>query len=170
MIKQKLKKILSLVLVFAITFPIVSTALSNFAFAAVIKDVYTVVYPRWNDSNQNGWGHPELTLLNGWEIPASSNMLLRAMGSYYDNICYCIEPGVPEHSGNSLEQKGEDFWEYYPPDYNDTLTPFDIKAYIGRIIQYGYLGSIGLNWVSTNNSHMDNLGKVSQKRNIYTIV
>ena len=49
MIKQKLKKILSLVLVFAITFPIVSTALSNFAFAAVIKDVYTVVYPRWND-------------------------------------------------------------------------------------------------------------------------
>ena len=156
--KQRVKKILSLFLVFAITFPIVSTVLSNFTFAAVIKDVYTVVYPRWNDSNQNGWGHSELTLLNGWGIPASSSMLLRAMGSYYDNICYCIEPGVPEHSGNTLEQKGEDFWKYYPPDYNDTIMPIDIQAYIGRIIQYGYLGKVGLDWVSTDSADMDNLG------------
>lgn len=72
------------------------------------------------------------------------------MGSYEGNICYCIEPGVPQQTGNTFTKKGEDFWDEYPSSYNSTISPDDIKLFIGRIFQYGYTGTISTSWRSQN--------------------
>ena len=31
-------------------------------------------------------------------------------------------------------------------DYNHTIEPYEIKQFIGRIMQYGYTGSISTSW------------------------
>ena len=62
----------------------------------------------------------------------------------------CIEPGVSQQTGNSFMKKGEDFWDEYPSSYNSTISPDDIKLFIGRIFQYGYTGTISTSWRSQN--------------------
>ncbi|MCI9576043.1 MAG: hypothetical protein HFJ84_05100 [Clostridiales bacterium] len=64
------------------------------------------------------------------------------MNSFNGNICYCIEPGVSLETGDSLVARDENFWDNYPDDFNDTITPYEIKMFIGRIFQYGYTGTI----------------------------
>ncbi len=49
-----------------------------------------------------------------------------------------------------LQKKGEDFWDNYPSSYNSTISPDDIKLFIGRIFQYGYTGTISTSWRSQN--------------------
>lgn len=55
-----------------------------------------------------------------------------------------------QETGDSYTQKGEDFWENYPSSYNSTISPDDIKLFIGRIFQYGYTGTISTSWRSQN--------------------
>ena len=114
-------------------------------------DVYLVSFPRDGDSNYNAeWGHGSLTFMNGWKTGTSRYTTVRAMGSYEGNICYCIEIGVPQQTGDSFTKKGEDFWDNYPSSYNSTISPDDIKLFIGRIFQYGYTGTISTSWRSQN--------------------
>lgn len=114
-------------------------------------DVYLVSFPRSGDANYNGeWGHGSHTFMNGWSSGTSRFTTVRAMGSYNGNICYCIEVGVPQETGDSYTQKGEDFWDNYPSSYNSTISPDDIKLFIGRIFQYGYTGTISTSWRSQN--------------------
>ena len=122
------------------------------AFAAEGTDeVYLISYPRDGDANYGGeWGHDSLSFMNGWSTAASRFTTIRAMGSYEGNICYCIEPGVPQQTGNTFTKKGEDFWDEYPSSYNSTISPDDIKLFIGRIFQYGYTGTISTSWRSQN--------------------
>lgn len=96
------------------------------------------------------WGHGNLNFINGWSTKASTVTLIRAMGQYDGNICYCIEPGVSQQPGDSLTKKGEDFWDNYPAAYNKTISPENIKLLIGRIFQYGYTGPISVSWRSQN--------------------
>ena len=97
------------------------------AFAAGEQsDVYLVAYPREGDANldySGTWGHDNLRYMNGWSSGRSLFTIVRAMGSYEGNICYCIEPGVPLETGDSLSKWGEDFWKNYPSDYNHTAIP-----------------------------------------------
>lgn len=122
------------------------------AFAAEETDeVYLISYPRDGDANYGGeWGHNSLSFMNGWSTATSRFTTIRAMGSYEGNICYCIEPGVPQQTGNTFTKKGEDFWDEYPSSYNSTISPDDIKLFIGRIFQYGYTGTISTSWRSQN--------------------
>lgn len=128
------------------------------AFAAgESAKVYLVSFPRSGDANFSAnWGHPELQYKNGWHSGVSKYTTIRAMNSYEGNICYCIEPGVSQHTGDRFTSRGEDFWDNYPSSYNDVLSPREIKAYIGRIFQYGYTGPISTSWRSQN-SGADNL-------------
>jgi len=120
------------------------------AFAAGEQaEVYLISFPRSGDANLDyggSWGHPNLQYMNGWYSGNSKYTTIRAMHSYEGNICYCIEPGVPLETGDSLSKWGEDFWENYPSDYNHTIEPYEIKQFIGRIMQYGYTGSISTSW------------------------
>ena len=74
---------------------------------------------------------------------------VRAIGAYDANICYCIEPGVIQNTGDAFSRMGEDFWENMP-DFNDLMTPQQMKRYIGRIMTYGYTGGVSTQWRSQN--------------------
>lgn len=147
----KLKKIMSLFLAALMCV----TTLAGFgttAYAAEETDeVYLVSFPRDGDANYGGeWGHGSYNFMNGWSSGSSRYTTVRAMGSFEGNICYCIEPGIPQETGDRYTKKGEDFWDNYPSSYNNTIAPDDIKLFIGRIMQYGYTGTISTSWRSQN--------------------
>ena len=148
---QKFKRAVSLLLAMLMC---VTTlfGMGTTAFAAEETDeVYLISYPRDGDANYGGeWGHDSLSFMNGWSTATSRFTTIRAMGSYEGNICYCIEPGVPQQTGNTFTKKDEDFWDEYPSSYNSTISPDDIKLFIGRIFQYGYSGTISTSWRSQN--------------------
>lgn len=97
---QKFKRTLSLFLAMLMC---VTTlfGMGTTAFAAEETDeVYLISYPRDGDANYGGeWGHDSLSFMNGWSTATSRFTTIRAMGSYEGNICYCIEPGVPQQTG-----------------------------------------------------------------------
>ena len=117
---------------------------STTAYAAGEQaEVYLVAFPRDGDANYNGeWGHSALTFMNGWSTGASNLKTVRAMNSYSGEACYCIEPGVPQNTGDVLTKWDENFWDNYPEGLNNTISPDEIKTFIGRIFQYGYTGAI----------------------------
>lgn len=114
-------------------------------------EVYLVSFPRDGDDNYSReWGHGSHEFMNGWSTDGSRYTSVYAMGSYTGNICYCIEPGVALKTGDRFTKKGENFWDNYPSSYNKTISPDDIKLFIGRIMQYGYTGTISTSWRSQN--------------------
>ena len=124
------------------------------AFAAGEQaEVYLISFPRSGDANldySGTWGHPNLHYMNGWYSGESKYTTIRAMHSYDGNICYCIEPGTPQDTGDSYTSKDETFWDNLPSDFNSTISPYDMKLFIGRIMQYGYTGPISTSWRSQN--------------------
>lgn len=148
---QKAKRFMSLFLA-ALMCITTLVGFGTTAYAAEETDeVYLISFPRDGDANYTGeWGHESHTFMNGWSSGTSRFTTVRAMGSYNGNICYCIEVGVPQETGDSYTQKGEDFWDNYPSSYNSTISPDDIKLFIGRIFQYGYTGTISTSWRSQN--------------------
>lgn len=148
---QKIKKLMSL---FLATLMCVTTfaGFGTTAHAAEeTENVYLVSFPRSGDENYGAeWGHGSHSFMNGWSSSTSRYTTVRAMGSYSGNICYCIEPGVPQETGDRYTKKGENFWDNYPSSYNKTISPDDIKLFIGRIFQYGYTGTISTDWRSQN--------------------
>lgn len=72
------------------------------------------------------------------------------MGSYSGEACYCIEPGVPQDTGDIYTKWDENFWDNYPATMSHTISPDEIKTLIGRIFQYGYTGPISTDWRSQN--------------------
>ena len=112
-------------------------------------EVYKVSYPADGDANYDGdWGHSAKSYMNGWGSTSSRMLTMRAISSYNGQICYCIEPGVSQDVGDVLTGHGEDFWADYPAEYNHTISPNEIKLFIGRIMQYGYQGNISTKWVT----------------------
>lgn len=148
---QKIKKCMSLFLA-ALMCVTTLFGVGTTAYAAEETDeVCLVSFPRDGDANYGGeWGHGSFNFMNGWSSGSSRYTTVRAMGSYEGNICYCIEPGVPQESGDRFTKKGENFWDNYPSSYNHTISPDDIKLFIGRIFQYGYTGTISTSWRSQN--------------------
>lgn len=145
--KRPIALFLAVVLCAAMLFSMGTTAFA----AGETEVVCLIAFPRDGDENYSGeWGHGNLSFMNGWSTKASSVTLIRAMGQYDGNICYCIEPGVSQQPGDSLTKKGEDFWDNYPAAYNKTISPENIKLLIGRIFQYGYTGPISVSWRSQN--------------------
>lgn len=147
----KIKKCMSLFLA-ALMCVTTLVGFGTTAYAAEETDeVYLVAFPRNGDANYGGeWGHGKHNFMNGWKSDISRYTTLRAMGSYEGNICYCIEPGVAQETGDRFTKKGENFWDNYPSSYNHTISPDDIKLFIGRIFQYGYTGTISTSWRSQN--------------------
>ena len=148
---KKFKRIMSLFLAALMCV----TTLAGFgttAYAAEETDeVYLVSFPRDGDDNYSReWGHGSHEFMNGWSTDGSRYTSVYAMGSYTGNICYCIEPGVALKTGDRFTKKGENFWDNYPSSYNKTISPDDIKLFIGRIMQYGYTGTISTSWRSQN--------------------
>lgn len=142
------KRAAALLLALVLCFASVGTAS---AAEDVSGKVYLISYPRDGDENYHtgSWGHDALYFRHGWKLSASDYLDVRAIGSYDANICYCIEPGVIQNTGDAFSRMGEDFWENMP-DFNDLMTPQQMKRFIGRIMTYGYTGGISTQWRSQN--------------------
>ncbi len=142
------KRAAALLLALVLCFACVGTAS---AAEDVSGKIYLISYPRDGDENYHtgSWGHDALYFRHGWKLSASDYLDVRAIGSYGANICYCIEPGVIQNTGDAFSRMGEDFWENMP-DFNDLMTPQQIKRYIGRIMTYGYTGGVSTQWRSQN--------------------
>ena len=124
---------------------------STTAFAAGEEaEAVLISFPRDGDANYSAgdWGHGNLQYMNGWSAGETRFNTVYAMGSYYGNICYCIEPGTALDTGDRFTQKDENYWDNYPSAYNHTISADDIKLFIGRILQYGYTGTITTEWRS----------------------
>ena len=136
--------------------------LGTAAFAASEKGmVYLNVYPASGDSGDSSlWGHGALNFMNGWSTSAGSKLFLRSINSFSGNVCYCLEPGRPQNSGEYLYSYDERFWDNLPGNLNSTLTPDEIKTTIGRIMQYGYIGTLDPNWKTQNSADADKLAHV----------
>ena len=157
MVKTKFKRAVSLVMAAVLSLG-VFTNIGTTAYAAsgTKSDVYIMQLPRSGDTNNNGkWGHGELKFMNGWYSHAISTDSLRAMGSYSGNIAYCIEPGTGQHTGDTLTEKNEDYFNNLGS--NGTISGDDIRLNIGRILQYGYCGNISTSWKSQNSDDADKL-------------
>lgn len=152
--KIKMKRSLSLFLAVILCFSSFM-GIGITAFAAEKRDVYLIDLPRGKEPNKSGWGHPALELMNGWSTFDTDYVTVKALGDYEGNSCYCIEPGVPLYTGDSLSKEAESFWDNYPTKYNKSIVPDDIKIFIGRIMQYGYTGKNSVDWISTNSSGAD---------------
>ena len=145
--KRGTSMLLALLMCFSTIFGLGTTAFA----AGEQAEVYMIGFPRDGDANYGGeWGHPNLNYMNGWSSGKSNYTNIRAMNSYEGNICYCIEPGVPQDTGDTFTNWDENFWDNYPSELNSTISPDEIKTFIGRILQYGYTGPISLNWRSQN--------------------
>lgn len=130
---------------------LVSTGAATAYAAAEKAKVYIVSFPRSGDEKKSGnWGHNNLQYMNGWTSGANDFTVTRALNTYEGQVCYCIEPGVSQHTGDSYTNWGENFWENYPSSYNSTISPDNIKLLIGRIMQYGYTENISTSWLSQN--------------------
>ena len=142
------KRAAALLLALVLCFACVGTAS---AAEDVSGKVYLISYPRDGDENYHtgSWSHDALYFRHGWKLSASDYLDMRAIGSYDANICYCIEPGVIQNTGDAFSRMGEDFWENMP-DFNDLMTPQQMKRYIGRIMTYGYTGGVSTQWRSQN--------------------
>ena len=157
MVKTKFKRTVSLIMAAVLSLGVFANiGTTAYAASGTKSDVYIMELPRSGDTNNNGkWGHGELKFMNGWYSHAISTDSLRAMGSYSGNIAYCIEPGTGQHTGDTLTEKNEDYFNNLGS--NGTISGDDIRLNIGRILQYGYCGSISTSWKSQNSDDADKL-------------
>ena len=124
--------------------------LSPSASAASEMDIYLVQLP--SSSGSSKWSHGDMYFMNGWTAKSTTKFIAKGMGTRGGQIAYCIETGINLSSGNSLHYRGEDFWDEFPSSLNSTIPPALIRAYIGRIMQYGYTGECSSDW-DVNSSH-----------------
>ena len=155
--KRSVSLLLSLIICLS---TIVGVALTASAASTTGKAI-VIGYPRNGDANYSTvtWGHDELHYMGGWMSHKGRHTTFYTMNSYKGNICYCIEPGRPLDTGLVFTQKGEDFFDNFPEEYNSTISADDIKLFLGRILQYGYTGQISDSWKSQNAEDADTMSK-----------
>ena len=153
MVKTNIKRAVSFVMATVLSLSAFMSIGTSTAFAASGEKtkVYMVDFPRDGDANYDGvWGHSNLTLKNGWHTGSSTHTNLKAIGSYSGNIAYCIEPGVSLSSGQSMNKYDENYFNNITA--NGVISGDEIRLFIGRILQYGYRGTISTSWRSQNES------------------
>ena len=158
--KKIFKRGMSGLLAVLMAFTVLAGFGTTTAFAASeTAESYMISFPRDGDAAQiyseDAWGHSAKNYMNGWATGSSNYTTLHCMDSFDGKVCYCIEPGLSRNVGDTYHGFGEDFWDNYPSQYNNTIEPDDIKLLLGRIMQYGYQGNLSTSWRSQNDSDAD---------------
>ncbi|MCI8472261.1 MAG: VaFE repeat-containing surface-anchored protein [Clostridiales bacterium] len=154
-----IKKPLSLLLALLICIGVLSGVPLTVS-AVETGPVYFVAIPRGDDPLQDGWGHPEMPLMNGWQAINERLYESKSMDGFSGNTAYCIEVGINLNHGDILSVKGEDFWDHYPSALNNTITPVVIKSFIGRIMQYGWTGQNDPYWSTNDPSDVEEMAEL----------
>ena len=160
MIKSKFKRVTSLFLATLMCVTTFAGIGSTTAYAATGEkaDVYMVDFPRDGDANYDGvWGHSNLTLKNGWHTGRSNFTNLKAIGSYSGNVAYCIEPGISLKVGQTMNKYDENYFNNLAS--NGVISGDEIRLFVGRILQYGYRGTISTSWRSQNEAAANSIAQ-----------
>ena len=160
MIKSKFKRVTSLFLATLMCVTTFAGIGSTIAYAASGEkaDVYMVDFPRDGDANYDGvWGHSNLTLKNGWHTGRSNFTNLKAIGSYSGNVAYCIEPGISLKVGQTMNKYDENYFNNLAA--NGVISGDEIRLFVGRILQYGYRGTISTSWRSQNEAAANSIAQ-----------
>lgn len=117
------------------------------AFAAS-KQVYIWNFPLSDDTlkSSGNWGHGVLNLRFGYRVGASSYTQFRCLDSWQGEVAYCIEPGTPQKNYDSITDHDDTWWDHLSLPDGHPLTPREVQRQIGRIMSYGYHGTIGGGW------------------------
>ena len=131
--KKIFKRGMSGLLAVLMAFTVLAGFGTTTAFAASeTAESYMISFPRDGDAAQiyseDAWGHSAKTYMNGWATGSSNYTTLHCMDSFDGKVCYCIEPGLSRNVGDTYHGFGEDFWDNYPSQYNNTIEPDDIRA------------------------------------------
>ena len=164
MIKSKFKRVTSLFLATLMCVTTFAGIGSTTAYAASGEkaDVYMVDFPRDGDANYDGvWGHSNLTLKNGWHTGRSNFTNLKAIGSYSGNVAYCIEPGISLKVGQTMNKYDENYFNNLAA--NGVISGDEIRLFVGRILQYGYRGTISTSWRSQNEAAANSIAQAYQQ-------
>lgn len=160
MIKSKFKRVTSLFLATLMCVTTFAGIGSTTAYAASGEkaNVYMVDFPRDGDANYDGvWGHSNLTLKNGWHTGRSNFTNLKAIGSYSGNVAYCIEPGISLKVGQTMNKYDENYFNNLAS--NGVISGDEIRLFVGRILQYGYRGTISTSWRSQNEAAANSIAQ-----------
>ena len=160
MIKSKFKRATSLFLATLMCVTTFAGIGSTTAYAASGEkaDVYMVDFPRDGDANYDGvWGYSNLTLKNGWHTGRSNFTNLKAIGSYSGNVAYCIEPGISLKVGQTMNKYDENYFNNLAA--NGVISGDEIRLFVGRILQYGYRGTISTSWRSQNEAAANSIAQ-----------
>ena len=115
---------------------------------AASKQVYIWNFPLSDDTlkSDGNWGHGVLNLRFGYRVSATSYTQFRCLDSWQGEVAYCIEPGAPQKNYDSLTDHDDTWWDHLTLPDGHPLTPREVQRLIGRIMSYGYHGSIGGGW------------------------
>ena len=154
---RKGKRLLSLLLALIMSVGVFS-GLATTAFAASEQmTLYMLDLPR-GGGNSSLWGHAKLNLMGGWTSAGRDGYWsVFCKDSFSGQVVYCIEPGIHCATGDVNNGYGEGFWDNYPSGLNPTISPTVIKAYIGRIMQYGWQGNGNTGWNASNSSDANDI-------------
>lgn len=150
----------SLLLTILICFStLIGVGLTSFADEVPEQDKTVVFsFPRDGDENYTAeWGHDDLSFMNGWFRHSAKRIHIFSIGSWTGNVCYCLEPGTPIANDQILTRNDESFFEDFPSELNNTISADNIRLFLGRIMQYGYCGTVSTSWRSQNEEDADKM-------------
>lgn len=98
-----------------------------------------------------------MTLKNGWHTGRSNFTNLKAIGSYSGNVAYCIEPGISLKVGQTMNKYDENYFNNLAA--NGVISGDEIRLFVGRILQYGYRGTISTSWRSQNEAAANSIAQ-----------
>ncbi len=142
-----LKQIIKCGAAFLLALVLCLCLLPTTAFAAS-KQVYIWNFPLSDDTLKSSgkWGHGALNLRFGYHVAANNYTQFRCLDSWQGEVAYCIEPGVPQKNYDSLTDHDDTWWDRMTLPAGHPLTPREVQRLIGRVMSYGYHGSIGGGW------------------------
>ena len=110
--------------------------------------MYIWNFPLSDDTlkSSGNWGHGVLNLRFGYRVGASSYTQFRCLDSWQGEVAYCIEPGAPQKNYDSITDHDDTWWDHLSLPDGHPLTPREVQRQIGRIMSYGYHGTIGGGW------------------------
>ena len=126
MVKKFFKKMIALVIAVV---TVISLFPTGTVFAAT-GDVGTISFALTYDSSGNAIRYNSSAVINGYTAGGTGNYKYRM---YVDGeTAFCIQPGVPLHTGNTLKESSSATWNALSSDQ---------KKAVGLALLYGYQGN-----------------------------
>jgi len=132
----------AMAIVLSLMFVLSSFVGLNMAVSAASSqiNIQMVDYPRGGGGTVNDWGHPAMRLMNEWSEGSSTYFSAKGDADNNMAVAYCCQPGVSLYSGDTLPSiLPADFLDTYN---NGALTSTQIQDTIGRILAYGFTGTV----------------------------